>query len=81
MASGERLDDGVVGGAGMIALEDRAHELAVDRAPVLGAELRQPLAALGERRRAFAGPDHGVERKPCDHLRVTLREQGRAQGA
>ena len=78
---GERLDDGVVGGAGMVALEDRAHEFAVDRPPVLGAELGQPLAALGERRGALAGPHHGVEREPRDHVRVALREQGRAQRA
>src|SRR5262249_15222384 len=36
---GKRLDDDVVGGAGMVALEDRAHEFAVNRTPVLGAEL------------------------------------------
>src|SRR6516164_7560235 len=36
---GERLDDDVVGGAGMVALEDRTHEFAVDWTPVLGAEL------------------------------------------
>src|SRR5262245_43850576 len=78
---GERLDHRVVGGAGMVALEDRAHELAVDRAPVLGAELGQTLAALGQRGRAFAGPHHGVEREPRDHLRMALREQRRAQRA
>ncbi len=78
---GERLDDDVVGGAGMVALENRAHEFAVDRTPVLGAELGQPLAALGKRRGTFAGPYHGIEREPRDHLRVALREQGRAQRA
>ena len=78
---GERLDDDVIGGAGMVALEDRAHEFAVDRTPVLGAELGQPLAALRKRRGAFAGPHHGVEREPRDHVRVALREQRRAQCA
>ncbi len=77
---GEGLDRGVVGGAGMVALEDRAHELAVDRPAILGAELGQPLAALGERNRTLAGPHHGVEREPGDHARMALREQRRPQG-
>src|SRR5215510_59160 len=71
----EGLDHHVVRRARMIALEDRAHEFAVDRTAVLRAELRQPLGALGERRRALAGPDHGVAGKPRHHFRVTLRKK------
>jgi hypothetical protein len=62
-----------------VAVEDRMDEGLVDRPPVLGLEFGEPLLALGERRRAVAGPDHGVERKPADELGVALREQGRAQ--
>lgn len=47
---GERLDDGLVRGAGVMAREDAADEVAVDRPAVAGAELRQALAPLGERR-------------------------------
>ena len=39
------------------------------------------LRAVGERRRAFTGPDHGVERKPADQLGMALREQCGAQRA
>ena len=81
MCVGERLDHLVVGGAGMVALEDRAHELAVDRPPLGLEELRQLLAALGQRRAAFAGPDMGVERQPPDAVRMALREQRGAQRA
>src|SRR6516225_2478388 len=47
---GEGLDHRVVGGAGMVALEDRAHELAIDRAAVPGPKLGQALFSLGQRR-------------------------------
>ena len=60
----------------MVAVEDRVHEGAVDRAAVLGAELRQLLGPLGQRRAAFAGPHHGVEREPLDAFRMALREHG-----
>src|SRR5262244_3810968 len=36
---GKSFDDGVVGSAGMVALEDRAHEFAVNWAPLVGSEL------------------------------------------
>jgi hypothetical protein len=65
----------------MVALEDRAHELAIDRPPLGLEELRQLLAALDEGRAAFAGPDMGVEREPPHAVRMTLREQRGAQGA
>ncbi len=39
------------------------------------------LLPLGERRRAFAGPHHGVEREPADQIGMALREQRRAQRA
>ena len=64
----------------MIALEDAAHESAVDRAAVFRLELGQPLPALGERRAAFAGPDEGVEREPRHALGMALGEQRRFQG-
>ena len=44
-------------------------------------EFGQLLAPLLERRRAFAGPHHGVEREPRDHLRVPLGEHRGAQRA
>ena len=44
-------------------------------------ELRQLLAPLLERRRAFAGPDERVEREPRDALGMALREQRGAQRA
>ena len=78
---GERFDDVVVCGAGMVTLEDRADELAVDRPP-LGLEIfGQLLAALDQRRAAFAGPDVRVEREPLDAVGMALREQGGAQRA
>ena len=65
----------LAGGAGMVALEDRMHEGAVDRAAVLGLELGQFLAPLGERRRAGAGPHHGVERQPGNEIGMALSKQ------
>ena len=44
-------------------------------------ELGELLAPLLERRRAFAGPDHGIERQPRHHLRMPLGEHRRAQRA
>ena len=81
MCVGERLDHVVVGGAGMVALEDRADELAVDRPPLGLEELRQLLSPLDQRRAAFAGPDMGVEREPPHAVRMALREQRGAQRA
>jgi hypothetical protein len=50
------------------------NEPLVDRPPVLGLEFGKFLFTLGKRRRALAGPHHGVEREPGDELRMLLRE-------
>src|SRR5215468_3893172 len=65
----------------MIALEDRAHERAIDGPALAREDLRQLLAPLDERRRALAGPHKGVEREPRHALGMTLREERRAQRA
>ncbi|MCD6041811.1 MAG: hypothetical protein K0R40_1414 [Burkholderiales bacterium] len=78
---GECLDRRVVGGAGMVAGKDAAHEGAVDRAAVLRLELGQLLASLGQRRAALAGPDEGVQREPGHPLGMALGERGGAQRA
>jgi hypothetical protein len=65
----------------MIAGEDRMDEGAVDRPAVGGAELGKLLGPFGERRAAFAGPHHGVERKPRHHVGVVLGKQRSAQRA
>ncbi len=75
----EGLDHALLGGAGVVAVEDRMHEGAVDRPAVLGQELGQPLAALRQRRAAFTRPHHGVERQAGHHLGMTLGEQRGAQ--
>ena len=63
----------------MVAVEDRVHEGAIDRPAVLRLEFRQPLAPVGQRRGAFAGPHHGVEREAVDHLGMPFGEQRGAQ--
>src|SRR5262245_18930313 len=53
---GVSFDHALLGGAGMIAIEDAVDEGLVDRTAVLGLELGELLGAFGERRAAFAGP-------------------------
>ena len=65
----------------MVAAEDRMHERAIDRPAIYRLEFGEPLAPLLERRRAFAGPDHGVEREPRHQFRMALGEQRGAQRA
>ena len=77
----ERLDDLVVGRARMVPREDAAHEGPVDRTPVPGPELGQPLPPLHQRRAPLARPHEGVQRQAPDALRVALGEQGRAESA
>src|SRR5262245_6593638 len=65
----------------MVAIEYRMDESLVDRPAVPGGELRELFASLLERRRTFAGPDHGVERKPCDHFGMPFGKHRGAQRA
>ena len=76
---GKGLDRGLVGAVRVVAVEGRAHEGAVDRAPLRGQELGQLLAPLFERRRPGAGPDEGVECEARHAIRMVLSEQRRAQ--
>ncbi len=78
---GERFHDRQVARPGMVAREDAAHELAVDRPAVARAELRQALAALRERRAAFAGPHQRIERCPLHALGMALCKEPRPQRA
>ena len=56
---GERLDHVVVGGAGMIAVEDRMHEGAVDRPPVLGRGIRRAACCARRASASLRRSTHG----------------------
>src|SRR5439155_2583308 len=66
---------------GMVAREDAAHEIAVDRPAVARPVLGQALAPLLERGAAFAGPHQRIERYPLHALGMALREKPRPQRA
>src|SRR5215471_5696268 len=63
----------------MVAREDAAHEVAIDRTTIAGAIFRETLLALGKRRTSFAGPDQRVEGESLHALRMPLREQTGAE--
>jgi hypothetical protein len=65
--------------SGMVALENRVDERAVDGAALRRQELRQLLAPLVQRRRAFAGPDERVQREALHALGVALGEERRTE--
>ena len=60
---------------GMVALENRIDEGAVDRTAFCLQEPGKLFAPLFERRRAIARPYKRVEREPCNTLGMLLREQ------
>jgi len=78
---GEGFDRRLVGAARMVAVEDRMHEGAVDRAFLDGDEIGQLLLTLCEGRGAFAGPDERVEGQARHPLGIALGEHRRAQRA
>src|SRR4029453_10114510 len=78
---GECIDHPAFGRIGMVAIEYRMDESLIDRPAIFGSEFRELFASLLERRRAFAGPDHGVERKSRDHSRMPFGKHRGAQRA
>jgi hypothetical protein len=78
---GERVDDTLFGGIGVVALEDRIDEGTVDWTPLAGQKLGQLLPALRERGGAVARPHERVEREPRHSMGMPLCEQRRAQRA
>src|SRR6267378_7339716 len=63
----------------MVAREDAAHEIAVDRTAIARPVLGQTLAPLLERGAAFAGPHQRIERYALHALGMALREKPRPQ--
>ena len=59
----------------MVTIENGVHKGTIDRTAVLRLKLGQLLAPIGKGWTAFAGPDGGIEREPCDAFRMACSEE------